>query len=109
MTLWELLMQDKHRLGMSTKEQAIEIEGLRRIKLFDAGQSSGFVRIVFVGYNSHPMLGENKERWKVLCEQAATEQDPVKLLKLITEINELLLTKEGRLLKDRLQDNPDAH
>jgi hypothetical protein len=28
MTLWELLMQDKHRLGMSTKEQAIEIEGL---------------------------------------------------------------------------------
>jgi hypothetical protein len=54
------------------------------------------------------MQGENKERWKVLCEQAATEQDPVKLLKLITEINQLLLTKEGRLLKDRLPGEPDA-
>jgi hypothetical protein len=25
-----------------------------------------------------PMRGENKERWKVLCEQAAVEQDPEK-------------------------------
>jgi hypothetical protein len=23
------------------------------------------------------MQGETKERWKILCEQAATEQDPV--------------------------------
>jgi hypothetical protein len=52
-----------------------------------------------------PMQGENKERWKVCCEQAATEQDPVKLLKLITEINELLLTKQGRLLKDKLSND----
>jgi hypothetical protein len=52
------------------------------------------------------MQGETKERWKVLCEQAATEQDPVKLLKLITEINELLLTKEGRLLKNQLPHTP---
>ena len=55
------------------------------------------------------MQGENKERWKVPCEQAATEQDPVKLLKLITEINELLSTKEGRLLKDRVPEKPDAN
>jgi hypothetical protein len=54
------------------------------------------------------MQGENKERWKVLCEQAATEQDPVKLLKLITEINQLLMTKEGRLLKDQLPAKPDG-
>jgi hypothetical protein len=48
------------------------------------------------------MQGEAKERWKVLCEQAAIEQDPIKLLKLITEINELLMTKEGRLLKNTM-------
>lgn len=34
-----------------------------------------------------------------LCEQASTEQDPVKMLNLITEINELLMAKETRLLK----------
>jgi hypothetical protein len=48
------------------------------------------------------MQGENKQRWEILCEQAATEQDTVKLLKLITEINDLLTTKEERLLKDKL-------
>jgi hypothetical protein len=54
------------------------------------------------------MQGETKERWKVLCEQATTEQDPVKLLKLITQINELLLTKEGRLLKEKVPHEPDS-
>jgi hypothetical protein len=43
------------------------------------------------------MQGANKERWKVLCEQAATEQDPVKLHQLVKEINELLEAKEARL------------
>jgi hypothetical protein len=48
------------------------------------------------------MQGETKKRWVVLCEQAATEQDPVKFLKIISEINELMMTKEGRLLRDEL-------
>ena len=43
------------------------------------------------------MQGANKERWKVLCEQAAVEQDPKKLHELIREINELLEAKEARL------------
>jgi hypothetical protein len=43
------------------------------------------------------MQGANKERWKVLCEQAAIEQDPKKLHELITEINDLLEAKEARL------------
>jgi hypothetical protein len=30
------------------------------------------------------------ERWKELCAQAAKEQDPEKLLKLVQEINRLL-------------------
>jgi hypothetical protein len=33
-----------------------------------------------------------------LAEQAAAKQDPVKLLRLITEINRLLLEKEERLV-----------
>jgi hypothetical protein len=40
---------------------------------------------------------EIKERWMTLCEQAATEQDPKKLLALVEEINELLEAKERRL------------
>ena len=43
------------------------------------------------------MINENKERWKVLCEQAAVEQDPAKLHVLIREINHLLEEKEARL------------
>ena len=43
------------------------------------------------------MIGENKERWRVLCEQAAVEQDPAKLHQLIKEINDLLEAKEIRL------------
>jgi hypothetical protein len=42
-------------------------------------------------------------------EQAAVEQDPKKFLKLITEINELLMTKEGRLLKDQLPHGSDGN
>jgi len=39
----------------------------------------------------------NKERWRLLCEQASVEQDPNKLQELITEINDLLEAKEARL------------
>ena len=40
---------------------------------------------------------QDKERWKELCELASKEQDPVKLHKLIQEINDLLEAKESRL------------
>lgn len=40
---------------------------------------------------------KDKEKWMELCQQAATEQDADKLLKLITEINRLLDEKENRL------------
>jgi len=42
------------------------------------------------------MKGETGERWKQLCEQAAVEQDPEKLLRLTPEINRLLDEKEER-------------
>jgi hypothetical protein len=44
-----------------------------------------------------PMKGETAELWRKLCEQAAVEQDPEKLLELASEINRLLDEKEARL------------
>src|SRR5262245_8720600 len=43
------------------------------------------------------MKGETGERWRKLCEQAAVEQDPDKVLELANEINRLLDEKERRL------------
>jgi hypothetical protein len=42
-------------------------------------------------------MRQNEERWKQLCELAAKEQDPQKLLELTHEINQLLLFKQKRL------------
>jgi hypothetical protein len=44
---------------------------------------------------------ENRERWMELAELASHEQDPKKLLDLVTEINQLLAEKQKRL--DSLQ------
>ena len=43
------------------------------------------------------MKGETRELWIQLCEQAAVEQDPKRLLELVTRINDLLEQKERRL------------
>jgi len=50
------------------------------------------------------MQGPDKERWVQLCEQAAIEQDPIKLLALTSEINRLLEAKEQmpRNVKDSI-------
>jgi hypothetical protein len=45
-------------------------------------------------------MRDNLERWKQLCEQAAKEQDPEKLMELVAEINRLLEAKERRLKGD---------
>jgi hypothetical protein len=45
------------------------------------------------------MKGEAKERWMHLCELAALEQDPERLMQLVVEINRLLEEKEERLLR----------
>jgi len=49
---------------------------------------------------------QDRERWKELCEQASKEQDPVKLHKLIKEINDLLEAKENRLKGASPTQNP---
>jgi hypothetical protein len=44
------------------------------------------------------MQGKARERWRELCEQAANEQDPRKLLEIVVEeINRLLAAKYDRL------------
>jgi hypothetical protein len=50
------------------------------------------------------MQSETKERWTKLAARAAVEQDPVRMLELITEINKLLLQKEERLVKNQSAD-----
>ena len=50
-------------------------------------------------------MRENQERWKELCELAAKEQDPAKLIELTREINKLLLFKQKRL-DDEDQEDP---
>lgn len=46
-------------------------------------------------------MRENEERWKQLCQEAANEQDPRKLLELTCQINDLLLLKrEPRNMED---------
>ena len=50
---------------------------------------------------------DKTERWFELCQLASTEQDPQKLLALITEINNLLQAKENRLLQQRKQPSSE--
>jgi len=51
------------------------------------------------------VIGNIKERWRELCEQASVEQDPDKLLELVKEINQLLEEKRTRLTdKPKKQD-----
>ena len=43
------------------------------------------------------MKGEKLEQWRQLCELAAIEQDPERLIALVREINRLLEEKEQGL------------
>jgi hypothetical protein len=56
------------------------------------------------------MQGETKERWRRLCEQASSEQDPERLIALVQEIERLLADKEQRLrhVKERSESRASA-
>jgi len=45
-------------------------------------------------------MRENTERWMELAKLAATEQDPIKMLELVREVNELLEKKQKRLNRE---------
>jgi len=42
-------------------------------------------------------MGTEKPTWQELCQAAASEEDPQKLMELISEINRELQMKENRL------------
>jgi hypothetical protein len=50
------------------------------------------------------MQGETLQEWQRLCQQAANEQDPERLLELVKRINYLLEQKELRLRNPNPQD-----
>jgi hypothetical protein len=50
-------------------------------------------------------MREHTERWMELCARAAVEQDPQKVIELVSEIIELLEAKERRL--GIVPPNPD--
>jgi hypothetical protein len=54
------------------------------------------------------MVWNNKEGWMELCELAAQEKDPTKLMALIGEIDRLLEAKQQRVTKapDLVAENP---
>jgi hypothetical protein len=57
------------------------------------------------------MQGDNGERWRELCEQAAKEKDANRLMELVREINRMLSEKEERLKNQHQQqaaDQPEA-
>ena len=47
------------------------------------------------------MIGDNKERWQELCEQAAREEDSAELLAIVGEINDLIDAKHNRIVAGR--------
>ena len=48
------------------------------------------------------MIGEKRERWQELCEQASVEQDSQRLLEIVAEINRLFEEKRKSLdLEDK--------
>lgn len=51
----------------------------------------------------YPMQGKTREHWMELCEQAAVEQNPEELIRLVREIDRMLGEKEDRLLRQRNQ------
>jgi hypothetical protein len=52
------------------------------------------------------MFGKDREDWMKLCEQAAIEQDPEKLMKLVAEIDALLEAKQKRLDAKKPPESP---
>lgn len=51
----------------------------------------------FKGLRGKEGVMQDKQKWLKLCEQAAVEQDPEKLLALVEQIDAILQVEEDRL------------
>jgi hypothetical protein len=55
------------------------------------------------------MPNDTEERWKLLCEEAATENDTERLIELLKEINDLLEARRLRLhTRSAGNESPDT-
>ena len=70
-----------------------------------AEEPSRLVSTIHENLNPHYRSAED-ERWLQLCSQAAVEQDPDKLMKLLKEINRLLIQREERRNRRTSSDDP---
>jgi hypothetical protein len=50
------------------------------------------------------MQGETLEQWRKLCQEAAGELDPERLIELVREIDRMLTEKDQRLKSAKLQN-----
>jgi hypothetical protein len=53
-------------------------------------------------------MQENSEEWMQLCEQAASEQDPEQLVKLVEQISVLIEAREQRLREGPSRPSAEA-
>ena len=67
----------------------------------DIPLASSIIHVRNTSQVARNFVQDKTERWFQLCQQAAVEQDPDKLLTLIKEINNLLEDKERRLQRKR--------
>jgi hypothetical protein len=51
---------------------------------------------------------QTKERWEILCEQAANEQNPQRLMVLVAEITQLLDQKRNRIQQQMFRVQEDS-
>ncbi|MCU1270894.1 MAG: hypothetical protein JWN74_2188 [Acidobacteriaceae bacterium] len=61
----------------------------------------------FQGNQAKPCNTKKKEHWMTLCQRAAVEQDPERLLHLIAEITRMLDEKEDRLRREQSDGTRD--
>ena len=54
------------------------------------------------------MKDQAKERWEILCEQAANEQNPQRLMVLVAEITQLLDQKHDRIQQQMFTAQEDS-
>ena len=73
----------------------------------DGHMVASILGCVFLRHWGRQLDRETKERWLVLCEEAAEEQDASRLLALVTEINRLLDEKRERVRQksERISNN----
>ncbi|HXU18767.1 MAG TPA: hypothetical protein VN708_26905 [Terriglobales bacterium] len=54
------------------------------------------------------MKDQAMERWEILCEQAANEQNPQRLMVLVAEITQLLDQKHNRMQQQMFTAQEDS-